>query len=82
MLIVFSGLPNIYVKKTDEPFEKTKQLTANECPVGGYFWSYDSKYILYLKDKGGDENYNIYAVKPANEAVNKFVFMNNLPFKK
>ena len=60
---------NIYVKKTGEPFEKAKQLTANERPVGGYFWSYDGKYILYVKDKGGDENFNIYAVNPADEAV-------------
>jgi hypothetical protein len=65
----YNGVLNIYVKKTDEPFEKAKQLTANERPVGGYFWSHDSKYILYQKDKGGDENYNIYAVNPADEAV-------------
>src|SRR5579872_3803404 len=65
----YNGVLNIYVKRTDEPFEKAKQLTANERPVGGYFWSYDSKYILYQKDKGGDENYNIYAVKPSDEAV-------------
>jgi len=65
----YKGVLNIYIKKTEEPFEKAKQLTDNERPVGGYFWSYDSKYILYLKDKGGDENYNIYAVNPAGEAV-------------
>src|ERR1700682_3704613 len=65
----YNGVLNIYVKKTEEPFEKAKQLTNNERPVGGYFWSYDSKYILYLKDKGGDENYNIYAVNPADQAI-------------
>jgi dipeptidyl aminopeptidase/acylaminoacyl peptidase len=63
----YNGVLNIYVKKTEEPFDKAKQLTNNERPVGAYFWSYDSKYILYLKDKGGDENYNIYAVNPADE---------------
>ncbi|HEX3769197.1 MAG TPA: hypothetical protein VHT72_12515, partial [Puia sp.] len=65
----FNGVLNIYVKRTDEPFDKAKQLTANERPVGGYFWSHDSKYILYQKDKGGDENFNIYAVNPTDEAV-------------
>jgi dipeptidyl aminopeptidase/acylaminoacyl peptidase len=65
----YNGVLNIYVKRTDEPFEKAKQLTANERPVGGYFWSYNSKYILYQKDKGGDENFNIYAVNPADEAA-------------
>jgi len=47
----YNGVLNIYVKKTDEPFEKAKQLTANERPVGVYFWSHDSKYILYQKDR-------------------------------
>ncbi len=30
-----------------------------------YFWSRDGKYVLYVQDKGGDENYNIYAVNPS-----------------
>jgi dipeptidyl aminopeptidase/acylaminoacyl peptidase len=64
----YKGVLNIFVKKTSEPFEKAKQLTDNERPVGGYFWSYDGKYILYVKDKGGNENYNIYALNPTDEA--------------
>ena len=65
----YNGVLNIYVKKIEEPFDRAKQLTNNERPVGGYFWSYDSKYVLYVKDKGGDENYNIYVVNPADEPV-------------
>ncbi len=65
----YKGVLNIYVKRTEEPFEKAKQLTDNDRPVGGYFWSYDGKYILYVKDKGGDENFNIYALNPADPAV-------------
>ena len=65
----YKGVLNIYVKKTDDPFEKARQLTNNERPVGGYFWSYDGKYILYVKDKGGDENFNIYAVNPTDVPV-------------
>ena len=34
----------------------------------GYFWTRDSKYILYVKDKDGDENFNVYAVDPAAKA--------------
>ena len=33
-------------------------------PIRSYFWSRDSKYILYAQDKGGDENFRIYAVDP------------------
>lgn len=29
-----------------------------------YFWSKDSKYVLYMQDTGGDENYHLYATNP------------------
>ncbi len=57
---------NVYVKGVDEPFEAARLLTTEaKRPVAGYFWTRDSKYILYVKDKDGDENYNVYAVDPA-----------------
>lgn len=57
---------NIWVKRADEPFEKAR-LVTNETkrPIRGYFWSRDGKYILYVNDFGGDENFNVYAVDPA-----------------
>ena len=67
----YNGIMNIWVKKFDEPFEKAKPLTNNERPLGGYFWTYDSKYVLFVKDNKGDENYNIYAVNPKDEANKK-----------
>ena len=65
----YNGIMNVWVKKFDEPFEKARPLTNNERPLGGYFWTHDSKYILFVKDNKGDENYNIYAVNPKDEAV-------------
>jgi dipeptidyl aminopeptidase/acylaminoacyl peptidase len=57
---------NIYVKGVDEPFSAARLLTAEpKRPIAGYFWSRDSKYILYVKDNDGDENYNVYALDPA-----------------
>jgi dipeptidyl aminopeptidase/acylaminoacyl peptidase len=57
---------NIYVKSVDEPFSAARLLTAEaKRPIPGYFWSRDSKYILYVKDNDGDENFNVYAVDPA-----------------
>ena len=56
---------NVYVKGVDEPFSAARLMTTEtKRPVAGYFWSRDSKYILYAKDNGGDENYNVYAVDP------------------
>lgn len=65
----YDGIMNIWVKKFDEPFENAKPLTNSKRPLYGYFWTYDSKFILYVKDKDGDENINIFAVNPleANE---------------
>jgi dipeptidyl aminopeptidase/acylaminoacyl peptidase len=57
---------NVYVKTVDEPFSSARLLTTEtKRPVAGYFWTRDSKYILYAKDNDGDENYNVYAVDPS-----------------
>jgi dipeptidyl aminopeptidase/acylaminoacyl peptidase len=62
----WSKTRNIWVKKTDEPFSAAKLLTTEtKRPVAGYLWSRDGKFILYAKDKDGDENYNLYSVDPA-----------------
>jgi hypothetical protein len=61
----FKGVRNIWVKERSEPFENGRPITADTTrPVMAYFWSVDSKYVLYVQDKGGDENYRIYAVDP------------------
>ncbi|MCI0708000.1 MAG: prolyl oligopeptidase family serine peptidase [Ignavibacteriae bacterium] len=61
----FNGVRNIWVKERSAPFESARPLTADTArPIGGYFWSRDSKYILYVQDKGGDENFHVYAVSP------------------
>ncbi len=62
----YNDIMNIWVKGIDEPFENARPVTADTTrPITGYFWSRDSRFILYVQDKGGDENYNIYAVDPA-----------------
>ncbi|HZI47344.1 MAG TPA: alpha/beta fold hydrolase [Pyrinomonadaceae bacterium] len=63
----FKGTRNIWVKKTAEPFTNAKPITADtKRPISSYFWSRDGKYILFVQDKAGDENYNVYAVNPAD----------------
>lgn len=64
-LKVNKGKMNIWVKSFDEPFEKAKPITADTLrPISGYFWTSDSKYVLYVQDKGGNENFHVYAVDP------------------
>lgn len=62
------GVLNIWVKGIDEPFEDARPVTADDRPVPGYFWSEDGRYILYVQDKGGNEDFHVYAVRP-DEAV-------------
>jgi dipeptidyl aminopeptidase/acylaminoacyl peptidase len=60
------GTRNVWVKRTDEPFEAARPITAEtKRPIPGYFWSEDGKYILFVQDQGGDENFNVHAVDPA-----------------
>jgi dipeptidyl aminopeptidase/acylaminoacyl peptidase len=63
----FKNVKNLWIKKRSEPFDKAKLLTADTTrpiyPI--YYWSRDSKYVLYVQDKGGNENFHLYAVDPA-----------------
>jgi len=61
----YKGTRNIWVKKISEPFGAARPVSAEaKRPVSGYFWSHDAKFILYVQDAGGDENFNVYAIDP------------------
>ena len=58
---------NVWVKRTNEEFSAARPLTDDtKRPIPGFFWSRDGKFILFIQDKAGDENYNLYAVNPAD----------------
>lgn len=61
----YKGTRNIWVKKASEPFSAARPMSAEATrPIRVYFWSWDSKYILYSQDSNGDENFNVYAIDP------------------
>jgi dipeptidyl aminopeptidase/acylaminoacyl peptidase len=65
----YKGTRNIWVKGADEPFSAARPMSAEASrPIRNYFWSRDSKYILYVQDAGGDENFNVYAIDPTRPA--------------
>ncbi|MFZ0305519.1 MAG: S9 family peptidase [Terracidiphilus sp.] len=65
----YKGTRNIWVKKAGEPFSAARPLSSEAArPIRSYFWSRDSKYILYSQDAGGDENFNVYAIDPTAPA--------------
>lgn len=60
------GTRNVWVKKSSEPFSAAHPITADtKRPIPGFFWTRDGKYVLFVQDQGGNENFNVYAVDPA-----------------
>ena len=65
----YRGKLNIWVKGKDEPFEDAYPISADTIRnVRGYGWSYDGKFVLYVQDKGGDENFHLFAIDPKGKA--------------
>ena len=65
----YKGTRNIWVKKAGEPFSAARPVShAATRPGRQYFWSRDSKSLLYAQDAGGDENFNVYAIDPTQPA--------------
>ncbi len=62
-----NGVRNVFVKGISEPFAAARPVTGEtKRPIPSYFWSQDGKFILYVKDNDGDENFNVYALNPAD----------------
>lgn len=65
-----NGIINIWVKGIDQPMSAARPVTEDKNrPISEYFWSQDSKYILFLQDKGGNENFRIYAVSSTDKVA-------------
>lgn len=62
----FNGNRNIWVKSREASFEDALPVTSDiQRPIRNYFWSGDGKFILYIQDNEGDENFNVYAINPS-----------------
>ena len=58
------GVLNIWVAPASNP-AAAKPLTAEKNrPIRQYFWAPDGRTILYVNDKGGDENFLLYGIDP------------------
>ncbi len=56
---------NIWIKKAGAPFSEARPLTASlKRPIPSYFWTRDAKYVLFVQDNDGDENFNVYSIDP------------------
>jgi dipeptidyl aminopeptidase/acylaminoacyl peptidase len=63
----YKGTRNVWVKRTEQAFDAARPITADtRRPIPAFFWSRDGKFILFVQDQLGDENFNVFAVNPAD----------------
>ena len=56
---------NIWVCDINQGIDSAKAITSEEKRgIYEFFWTRDSKYIIYAQDSGGDENFHLYRVDP------------------
>lgn len=60
------GKLNIVIRR---PGETTERIMTRDTirPVTGYMWAGTGDYLIYVQDKGGNENYHLYRVPVAGE---------------
>jgi dipeptidyl aminopeptidase/acylaminoacyl peptidase len=56
------GVLNVWVGPVDDPDTAKPVTNDTNRGIRFYLWAYTSKHILYIQDKGGDENWRIYGV--------------------
>jgi dipeptidyl aminopeptidase/acylaminoacyl peptidase len=60
-----NGILNVWVAPADD-LAAAKQVTDDKTrDIRGYSWAYNGDQILYSQDKGGDENWHVYATDVA-----------------
>ncbi|HSM51045.1 MAG TPA: S9 family peptidase, partial [Thermoanaerobaculia bacterium] len=62
------GVMNVWVAPVGDLAAARPVTKDRSRGVRIYFWAYTSEQILYLQDKGGDENWRVYAVDLATGA--------------
>ena len=59
------GVMNVFVAPTNNMANAKPITSSKDRPIRNFSWSGDSSMILYIQDKGGDENFLLYGVDVA-----------------
>lgn len=57
-----NGVLNIWVSPADDPHAAKPVTNDTYRGIRAYGWTYTNRHIIYIQDKGGDENWRIYCV--------------------
>ena len=56
-----NGVLNVWVRTLGQTDDRVV-TDDRERGIRAFFWAYDNKHLLYVQDKGGDENWHLYRV--------------------
>ncbi|WP_284124647.1 S9 family peptidase [Parerythrobacter aestuarii] len=56
------GVLNIWMAPANDPDAARAMSNDKERPIRDYMWAPDSRSLLYIQDKGGDENFLLYGI--------------------
>jgi dipeptidyl aminopeptidase/acylaminoacyl peptidase len=63
------GVMNVWVAPADQPAAARAITADRDRGIPVHFWAPDSRFVLYMQDKGGNENHHIYAAAVATDEV-------------
>ena len=58
------GVMNVWVAPASNPSSGIVVTDDRHRGISNHLWSVDSKYVLFVKDNDGDENFHVYATDP------------------
>ncbi len=61
-LAPYNGVMNIWLAPRDDQAAAKVITQSEDRPIPQYLWTLDANAILYIQDKGGDENYLLYKI--------------------
>ena len=68
----YKGALNIWLQPIEEgQLRDAFPITQSSKPILTYFWTHDSRYILYAQDRDGDENDHLYRITVADALPSK-----------
>jgi dipeptidyl aminopeptidase/acylaminoacyl peptidase len=78
-LAPLDGVLNVWVAPTDD-LEAAKPVTRDTGRgIRQFFWAYNNADLLYLQDKGGDENWKLYRIRLADGSIKDLTPFEEIP---
>jgi len=65
-LAPLDGVLNVWIAPSDNPSAARAVTKDSNRGIRRYFWAYTNQHIIYMQDKGGDENWRVYSVDLSN----------------